>query len=358
VTVRIPIIFNPATGRLEELGLADTIAGTEIEGLMGRNRFINGDMRIWQRGVSFSASGGVGKTYCTDRWFMERSTSTMTCVKQDTSTGDRAIIGPVPSYMRVTVAASAGASHYALLAQDVEDVLTFAGQTVVVSGWFRAQSTMNINLEAIQVTNGGSGNPSFKTASQQVTTTWQYLSFVLPIAAFTQAVLGGSRLRLRFWLSGGTDWASSTNVGTQNGWFDFAQLQAEQGVIASPFERRFDGLEMLLCQRYYEKSYRLADTPGTPTRDCCVRSGLMGSFFLSVGSISYKVAKRDVPAITTYAARNGVAGQLSEVNNQGVYVANRSCNASSIGDQSFNVGGDAYTAGSNGEFHWTADAEF
>ncbi|WP_164172681.1 hypothetical protein [Stenotrophomonas maltophilia] len=295
MSVRTPIIYNPATGRLEELGAADTIAGTEIEGLMGRNRFINGDMRIWQRGVSFSASGGVGKLFCTDRWFVERNISTMACAKQDTSASDRAVVGPLPSYMRVTVSGSSGGSHYALLGQDVEDVFTFSGQTLVVSGWFRAQSTMNINLEALQITNGGGGNPAFKSASQQVTTTWQYLSFVLQVDALTANIGAGSRLRLRFWLSGGTDWASSTNVGSQNGWFDFTALQAEQGVVASPFERRFDAVEMLMCQRYFE-ILRIGGTCGAIS----AQNQVLGFH------INWKVPKRGTPSVALVAGSESV----------------------------------------------------
>jgi hypothetical protein len=33
----------------------------------GRNKFINGDMRVWQRGTSFSSIGT--STYAADRWF-------------------------------------------------------------------------------------------------------------------------------------------------------------------------------------------------------------------------------------------------------------------------------------------------
>ena len=356
MSVRIPIIFNPATGRLEELGLADTIAGTEIEGLMGRNRFINGDMRIWQRGVSFSASGGVGKLFCTDRWFVERSTSTMACAKQDTSASDRAIIGPVPSYMRVTVAASSGAGHYALLAQDVEDVLTFAGQTVVVSGWFRAQSTMNISLEAIQVTNGGSGNPAFATASQQVTTTWRYLSFVVSIAAFTQAINPGSRLRLRFWLSGGSDWASSTNVGTQNGYFDFALLQAEQGVVASPFERRFEAIETLMCQRFWEKSYDIGVFPGAASSfgRCGEFIGITprnaGNSYLQ----KFLVAKRVTPAITVYASETGAANSVSQDDGTNAAVTT----LSAVGQTGFQLTYANSSGRYGASFHYVADAEY
>ncbi|HEL5042991.1 hypothetical protein [Stenotrophomonas maltophilia] len=355
MTVRIPIIFNPATGRLEELGLADSIAGTEIEGLMGRNRFINGDMRIWQRGVSFSASGAVGKVFCADRWFVERSTSTMAVARQDTTVSDRAIIGPVANYMRVSVAASAGAGHYALLAQDVEDVLTFAGQTVVVSGWFRAQSSMNISLEAIQVTNGGSGNPSFSSASQRVTTSWQYLSFVVPIAAFNQAIIPGSRLRLRFWMSGGSDWASSTNVGTQNGYFDYALVQTEQGVVASPFERRLDAIEMLMCQRFYEKTLDVDVLPTTSNYFGRVAFGspVIGGNMTFL-SVPFKVTKRGAPAVTVWSATpTPAAGFVGQDDGSTVPVS-----VQNVGSNGAQISWSNTPGRWGGFFQMTSDAEF
>lgn len=354
MTTRTPVIYNPATQRLEELAEGDSIAGTLIEGLMGRNRFVNGDFRIWQRGSSAAASA-VAKAYCADRWFLERNTSVMTSTRQDTTNSDRAAIGPTPNYMRVVVSGSSGAGHYALLTQDVEDILSFSGQTVAVSGWFRSLSTMRISCEAMQLSNGAGGNPAFTTPSQQVTTSWRWLTFVIPIAAFNQTIVGGSRFRIRFWLSGGSDWASSTSVGTQNGTFDFALIQAEQGIVAMPFERRIESIEMLMCQRFYEKTLDADVLPTTSNYFGRIAFGspaIGGNMtFLSV---PFKVTKRTAPAVTVLSSTpTPTAGFVGQDDGSTVPVS-----VQNVGTNGAQVSWTNTPGRWGGFFQMTSDAEF
>jgi hypothetical protein len=42
--------------------------------------------------------------------------------------------------------------------------------------------------------------------------------------------------------------------GTSGEWYEFTDYQVEEGLVASPFERRLIGTELQLCQRYFQYS--------------------------------------------------------------------------------------------------------
>lgn len=354
-------VVDLKAGLLQEAQLradADAALGARF---IGKNRFINGDFRFWQRGTNFPAA--TGTRYTADRWNSNGTGSSIWVQRVDVPAGG----GSVPllknaKYMLQAVVGSvAGAGNFALIQQRVEGVRELSDKTVTVS--FKAKASVanfKVGVEAQQSFGpGGSAGVDSIVSSVTLGTDWQKFSVQLALPSVVgKTITTGDYLQISFWLDAGANFVGrSGNAGQKNGTVSIAEVQLEEGAIATQFEYRPDAFELALCQRYYEKTYSMAESPGTATREGCVRSGMMGSFFLSVGSVAFKVTKRAPPAITTYAARNGVAGQLSEVNNQGVYTTNRSCNPSSINEHGFNVGGDAYTAGSNGEYHWIADAE-
>jgi hypothetical protein len=59
-----------------------------------------------------------------------------------------------------------------------------------------------------------------------------------------------------FWFDAGSDYNTRTDsLGNQSGTFDIAQVQLEQGSVATTFEPRTYGEELALCQRYYWQGY-------------------------------------------------------------------------------------------------------
>lgn len=90
------------------------------------------------------------------------------------------------------------------------------------------------------------------------------------------------------------------------------KVQVEEGTKATDFEYVPFDLELLRCQRYYEKTYDINTAPGTPVGN---RSGL----HLNVGSSNsaaesktltwfYKVRKRALPTIALYSPTTGTSG--------------------------------------------------
>lgn len=101
--------------------------------------------------------------------------------------------------------------------------------------------------------------------------------------------------------SGGTNIAIEFNVGTLN------NVQFNFGSIKLPFQPRSVAEELSLCQRYYEKSYNVADTPGTITSAgsilfqtrTAINASTAGTLYC--GKIQFKVKKRAVPAVSLFS---------------------------------------------------------
>jgi hypothetical protein len=75
------------------------------------------------------------------------------------------------------------------------------------------------------------------------------------IPSITGKTLGtnnNDNLRIAFWFDAGSNFSSRTaNLGQQSGTFDIAQVQLEEGEVATEFERRTWSEELTLCQRYF-----------------------------------------------------------------------------------------------------------
>jgi hypothetical protein len=166
-----------------------------------------------------------------------------------------------------------------LLVQKIEDVRTFAGQTITISFWAKAASgTPKVVVETEQFFGTG-GSPSANVTSYagQVTlsTSWNRYSVSLTVPSISGKTIGTtantSFIELNLWTSAGTDFNARTgSLGIQSTTIDFWGVQVEKGTTATPFEYRPIGTELALCQRYYvSESCRIngytdqAGTPGT-----------------------------------------------------------------------------------------------
>jgi hypothetical protein len=220
-----------------------------------RNRIINGNFDIWQRGTSFT-----GSEYGADRWASGRVGTTHTATREPFEPGQTDVPNNPAYYIRTVVSSVAGASNYDHLAQLVEGVRTFAGQQVSVSFWAKVDSTKNISVELIQSFGSGSNSPSSPVNAIGVTkvsigTTWQKVTVTANVPSISGKTIGdgpgNDYLGLFIWFDAGSDFNSRTDsLGQQSGTFEIAQVQLEPGSVATPFERRPIGAELALCHRY------------------------------------------------------------------------------------------------------------
>src|SRR5210317_2630812 len=101
-----------------------------------RNKIINGNFDIWQRGTS-QTSNGYGSA---DRWESFHSGSTKTASQQAFTVGQTDVPSNPKYYLRHVVSSVAGSGNRVLVNQKIEGVSTLAGQTVTLSFWAKADS--------------------------------------------------------------------------------------------------------------------------------------------------------------------------------------------------------------------------
>lgn len=218
-----------------------------------KNKIINGDFSVWQRGTSFS--GLTGAQYTADRWLIDANTYTPDVSRQDLLGYD------IPGYIfRVSdVGITGETGSYLILTQKIEDVNTFAGQTCTFSVWVEAAVAGELSLELVQIFGSG-GSPSVVTAGgiKTFSAGWHHIIHTFDIPSIAGKTLGDDHnLRLNIWLAAGSDWDS--RIGWTGGYtptsltLNFVEAQLESGVGHTAFERRPIALEQTLCERFYRK---------------------------------------------------------------------------------------------------------
>lgn len=211
----------------------------------GKNKIINGDFSQWQRGNSISIPNAAD-TYSADRFTAACyfSAGTSTCTRESFVPGNT-IAGYEPAYFaRLNCASTTTAWQFI---QKIEDVRTFAGQTVTFSFWAKASRTMTaseLNIECKQVFGaGGSGsvsiNPTFS-----LSTSWARYSYTFNVPSILGKTIGtNSYVQFSFYGNG------SFNSNTIDTW----GWQVEAGNKMTNFTTASGtiGGELALCQRYY-----------------------------------------------------------------------------------------------------------
>jgi len=229
---------------------------TSGSSLMFRNKLINGGFDVWQRGTT-QTLGGYGSD---DRWFNGNSGSTKTASQQTFTLGQTDVSGNPRFFSRTIASSVAGASNYVLKSQKIESVATLAGQVATLSFWAKANAVKNIAVEFVQ-NFGTGGSPSSSVDSIGVTTvalttTWQRYTVTVTVPNISGKTLGTSNddnLQVIWWFEAGSTFNARTNsLGQQSGTFDIANVQLEAGPVATPFEQRPVGMELALCQRYFQ----------------------------------------------------------------------------------------------------------
>ena len=355
---------------LSQLGSAGVSTGF-------KNRIINGAMVIDQRAAGASSTAG-NATYTTcDRW----ETFSVNASKYSIQQNAGSITPPVgyTNYLGATstAATTLASTDYYFISQRVEgfniaDLAwgTANAKTVTLSFWVQSSLTGTF---------GGSINSNSYARSYpfsytiSTANTWTQISVTIPgDTTGTWLTNNGIGLIVIFGLGCGSSvsgtagsWSGATNlysatgavsvVGTNGATFYITGVQLEVGTTATNFEYRDFGRELILCQRYFEKSFN-TDLPVANGADASSFSSVVGywaglpSNTTICAHLSFKVTKRATPTITGYG------------NNSGYWVCSGSFNSLAFGPgqigytscifQQQVVNGIAATYG-----HWTASAE-
>lgn len=217
---------------------------------LGQNPLLNSDFDIWQRGTSFT--GFVSGTYTADRWLCRFSGTgaTRTVSRQTFTPGTAPVAGyEGKSFYRYaqTVAGTGQALLY-IAEHRIEDVRCYAGKTVTVSFWAKADVARNLIVNLTQdFGTGGSAGVSISAPSVAVTTGWVRYSVTFTLGSMAgKTIADDSYLALSF---------RSTYYNIVQTW-DLWGVQIDEGSVAQPYRRQnlSPALELVACRRYYRRN--------------------------------------------------------------------------------------------------------
>lgn len=245
-----PSKVNYATGdiltatNMNEVGQAiNLLDGAQFAA--GKNKIINGDFGVWQRGTSFS--NPANEAYVADRFniVFDGSGSTRTISRQAQTPG--AISGyDYPYFFRFAQTVAGTGGTYVGINQRIEGVETLAGQTATLSFWAKADASRTL-LPNLQQNFGSGGSATVNITSGfttlNLTTSWVRYTATVSIPSISGKTVGTSSfLQLFFGLAANT-------VQT----VDIFGVQLEAAQTASNFQTATGTKqgELAACQRYY-----------------------------------------------------------------------------------------------------------
>jgi hypothetical protein len=249
-------------------------AGAAAPFVAGKNKIINGDFGIWQRGTSFTPTPGGGVIYTADRFnSYNNGSGSLTISQQALASGS--IAGYEAPYFLQAAMPSVGTSTGWNIVQPIEDVHTLANQTVTLSFYAKATSGYTFTVTFGQkFGSGGSADAITNSSNITVGTSWARYSVTVTLPNIAGKTIGaGSNLNIVFNITAATNTLS------------FAGVQLEAGSVATPFTTATGTLqgELAACQRYCELI--------TPKNDALPFAAANGSAFQGE-NVSFHVAKR------------------------------------------------------------------
>jgi hypothetical protein len=246
--------------------------------MMGKNKLINGNFDVWQRGTTFTATAGAS-TYTADRWMVYATGATVYPYQGVMSNGSK-----------YGLAVDGQASNTATTFVQRIESTNFQvpdGTKFTVSA--KVFSTVSRTLAVFCQTAGSVDD--FTTATALPGATNVMLSAGVNTISVTfesnSACRNGLQVEFAFGaVTSGTVWIS--------------QAQLELGSVATTFEDRPIGVETALCQRYYW-------TTGV-TNNAIYGAGQAFSAGVAGYSLTLPVRLRATPTITVQRLYGSLAG--------------------------------------------------
>jgi hypothetical protein len=248
---------------------------TAPSGFGFKNRIINGDMRIDQRNAGASVTPNL-LSFPADRTFGFGSVTGKFSCQQNSGgvtppTGFSNYIGAVS-----LSAYSVGSGEQYIFGQPIEGLNvsdlawgTASAQAATLSFWVRSSLTGTFG-GSLQNSAFNRSYPFAYTVS--AANTWEYKTITIAgDTAGTWLATNGVGIRLSFSLGAGSTmsgtagaWSGSnfvsatgatSVVGTSGATVYITGVQLEKGSTATAFDYRDYGRELIMCQRYYERTY-------------------------------------------------------------------------------------------------------
>ena len=209
-----------------------------------RNKIINGNFDVWQRGTSFTISNSTN-SYSADRWRFVGNNFTGTLTRENFNPGQTDVPYNPDYFAKWTVTTNPAANI--TFAQYIENVRTLAGKTATFSLYLKSSSTIAADSLNIRYRHTTGSVTNVSTGIGEITTSWRKFTCQLNIPSLLGETLGESNdSYLAIEIVSPTAHISAFDL-------SIAQVQLEEGEVDTPFEQRPYGLELSLCQRYYQQ---------------------------------------------------------------------------------------------------------
>lgn len=262
-----------------------------------KNILFNGNMNISQRKASFSPA--VNNLYILDRFkFLSSANGVVAqtsggptgsnyymAVKNGTANNQTAVVQIVEKQNAIAIIGSVASLSF----QAKAGATPISNLRVALLGWTgTADGTVSATIISSWGSNGT--NPTWGTnfimlnvpSNLALSGAWQ--TFKIENIAIPS---NANNLAVVIWTDDGIQ-ASGAE-------WDLAQVQLEYGSVATSFEIRPIGIELMLCQRYYEKGLNFADYPGTAV----IGFKIVASQGTMQWWMPFKVPKRIAPTTQT-----------------------------------------------------------
>lgn len=293
--------------------LAASYAG-QVGTMSFRNKIINGGFCFWQRGSGTVVASG----YYADRWYVSGTLSSWSFQRGTLAVGGEGLPGN-PRYCLVgnVLTASPDPASFVHFYQRIESVGTLAGKTVTVSFWAKSSVAKTIAI-GLEQTFGSGGSPSsvVVAGAQQVAigTSWAKHVVTLSVPSVEGKTLGTDgkdALLAVFWLDAGSNFSARTGgvLAKAAATISFGAIQIEEGSVATPFEDRPIGVELALCERYFEMIPKLQFSVYGQT------ANLLGMY------VQWRTVKRGTPTLAGTPSYSNMSGlTTASVSAYGAYI--------------------------------------
>jgi len=341
-TLGVPDASESAKGIAEIATQTEVDAGTDdarivtpaklyaTPGIYRKNAIINGDMMVWQRGTSFAAS--ADGAFHADRWSHIAATDAVVTVSRSTNVPtDAQGEGRFAASLQVDVTtadASIGSGQAHAIRYKVEgyDIRSFVGQVCTLSFWVAATKP---GIYCINLLCAGADRSYVKEYTINSANTWEKktITFTLDASSGTWDFTNGVGLQIRWTLAAGSNYRVATDgvwgtalyatanqvngLDSTDNYFLLTGVQLEKGSVATPFEFRSFASELALCERYYQKSYYMADGPGAVTTNDeeVWHASVTGAQYYR---FQYRSRMRTAPTLTVYSTATGTANRIRD----------------------------------------------
>lgn len=217
-----------------------------------KNKIINGNFDYWQRHTVAGSStwvAPISNFFGADRWLHNcNGTGGAGALTRQSFTVGQSEVPNNPAYflrLNVTTAPSGQTAGNNYVEQRIEDVTTLATQQVTVSFWARGSGTLPGIYLCQTFGTGGSAQVCQTLVTNLALSGGTTGAWTKYVYTATLPSVSGKTIGTDHYVN--LTWQLPINTTYQ---IDLAQVQVEQGPVATQFEMRPQAVEEMLCLRY------------------------------------------------------------------------------------------------------------